>query len=66
MSWDKDIPKWLENMNYVCLYVALSSDSWKKCGPGKDKWLSDLGKLTDEQRVALEERIERWERRIAS
>jgi len=64
--WNKDIPKWLENMNYVCLYVALSSDKWKKCGPGKEKWLSDLDKLTGEQRVALEERIERWERRVAS
>jgi len=63
--WDRDIPKWLQNMNYVCLYVVTTSEK-KKCGPGREKWQQDLDKLTGEQRVALEERIERWERRIAS
>lgn len=63
--WDCDLPKWLESINYACLYVVTTVEQ-KKCGPGKEKWQQDLDKLSSEQRVALEERIERWQKRIAS
>lgn len=65
MSWDKDIPKWLESINYACLYIVTTVEQ-KKCGPGREKWQQDLDKLTGEQRIALEERIEKWQRRVAS
>lgn len=54
-----DILTVLQDVNYACLFLEWS-DGTVKCGPGQEKWQHDLNKLTGEQRIALEARIERW------
>jgi hypothetical protein len=62
---DPEILALVATLNYASLYVK-SDDESIKFGPGELLWHANLRSATIEQRELLEEKLQRWSKRISA
>jgi hypothetical protein len=61
---EQEILSILKTLNYASLYVRTNGQR-TKFGPGEQAWQHDLHQANEQQRAAVSERLEQWQKRSA-